>query len=197
MKRVLKTKPTIEFEINIDIVSSSMFSVLSSQSVDLSDTEYELFKDSLIAQFLQKNYGKVNNPLYTHSSNVPGSYSDYITFTKLLDAVYVVVVVNIRLSDHATPPNIKNGSVTKTGEDKRAGYVARLSNDIAGKLSKESAYNVDAVPFPIDITFNDEIDESGKVVKKHFNSYFSAELYINTELRKIESAINEYLEEQS
>lgn len=170
MKLLTRQVPTIEFEWDIEIFTSSSNTVAAS-TLDLTDTEYDRFVDSLIAQFKAAKFDKYEDPEYTHDSN-RRSLSQYYTFTKFYNGVRIIVVVNLRVSDHKD-----SAKYNLSPEEKRRKYVSRIAIEIADK------YSASPIPHVVDIIFNDE----------HFNSYMSAQLYVNHELHVVESEVNEYL----
>ena len=170
MKLLLRQIPTLEFEWNIEIIKSGYGNVAAS-TLDLTDTEYDRFIDSLIAQFKAAKFDKYEDPDYTHDSN-RGSLSQYYTFTKFYNGIRIIVVVNLRVSDHED-----SAKYNLTPEEKRRKYVTRIATDIADK------YSTNPVPHVIDIIFNDE----------HFNSYMSTQLYVNHELHVVESEVKDYI----
>ena len=169
MKRLVRYTTTVTFEFNIDIITSE-FQKLTANT-DLTDTEYDNFIDNMIMQFRMKGYKLDKDEDYTHASNYPGSLSEYYTFYKWIGDVQVVVVVNIRVSDHSDRD--RRGL---TAEDKRDRYVARISNEIANRERANAA-----LPRKLEIIFDDE----------HLKSFTSAELAINSKIKKIESEIAE------
>ena len=171
MKLLVRQIPTIEFEWDIEIFTSILDNLVAS-TLDLTDTEYDRFIDSLIAQFKADKFDKYEDPEYTHDSNRKGSVSQYYTFTKFYKGVRIIVVVNLRVSDHED-----RAKYNLSSEEKRRRYVTRIATEIADN------YSANPIPHVIDIVFNDE----------HFNSYMSAQLYINHELRTIKSEVDNYI----
>ena len=175
MKRLIKhATVVVKYEFNIDIVNSNYRELLASSYVDLTGTEYDEFIVSMISQFFSKNYDLTRDNRYTHQSNTPGSLSDYYTFTKWIGDVQIIVVVNVRISDH---PDVDRGSLTS--REKRARYTARIANELSEDLDPEAT-----LVYPLDITFDDQ----------HLKSYSSAQLQLNSRLRRIEKEVNEMIE---
>ena len=177
MKRVIKNHITVRYEFNIDIVSSSYSEILSATSQDLTGTEYESFITSMISQFKLSGYSMSYEDDYTHSSNVPGSMSEYFTFTKWIDDVQIIVVTNVRISDH---PDVPRGRLS--AQEKRANYVARVGQEMS--KDKDPSY---VATYPLDITFDD----------KHFKSFSSEQFYLHSQLNKIDGEVQEIIDESN
>jgi len=175
MKRYVKTHKTITFEFDLEVNVSGYESVLS--STDLTGTEYDSFIISMIAQFDRDGYQVSQNSDYTHSSNRPGSLSEYFTFTKWKDDVQIIVIVNVRLSDHTDVPRGKLSS-----QQKRAKYVSKIGQELAD--DKDVEY---VASYPLDIVFDD----------KHFQSFSSAQFYIHSIIKKISQEVEEISKEIS
>jgi len=175
VKRMIKNHLTVTFELNIDIVCSSYSSVLS--STDLTGTEYDSFIVSMMAQFDNAGYSVSHNEDYTHSSNTPGSLSEYFTFTKWIGDVQILVLVNVRLSDH---PDVARGQLKS--QMKRARYVARLGQELSE--GHDAQY---VATYPLDIVFDDQ----------HFRSFSSAQFQIHSRLNKIDKEVNEIIQENN
>ena len=165
MKRMIKNHMTIRFEIEIEIISSKYFSILS--STDLTDTEYDQFIVSMIAQFKMDDYSLSVEDDLTHDSNFPGSLSQYFTFSKWIDDVQILVVVNIKVSDH--PDHAKHGV---SPEQKRANYVAKVGKRLSSTLNPTYV-----ATYPLDIIFDD----------KHLKSFSSAQFMVNSKIKSINS----------
>lgn len=174
MKRVIKQHMTIYFEIEIEIHSSTFAHILSSS--DLTDTEYDSFITGMISQFNIAGYALNVDSDYIHSSNVPGSLSEYYTFTRWVDDIQVIVVMHVKVSDH---PDKSKHCVPANA--KRAKYVAKISNEISKNSGADSV-----VPIPMDIIFDD----------KHFKSFSSAQFYLNSRLHQIDDDVDAIVEEQ-
>ena len=172
MKRVIRDDVKIvKYEWDIDIVAPSYQNIFSATEMpDLTGTEYSSFIDDLISQFDAAGFGLRMESDYTHDSNF-GSMSEYFTFTRWVDKVCVIVVVNVRISDHPDVPR-KN----LTPDQKRAKYGQRIGNEIAQKEGASSS-----VTYTMDITFDD----------KHFKSFFSALMYANSRLRGSEEDVKD------
>lgn len=169
MKRLIKNHPTVTFEINIDIVNSYYTSVLS--STDLSGTEYDSFIISMMALFQSAGYSVSHDEEYTHYSNRMNSLSEYFTFTRWVDNVQVIVIVNVRISDH---PDVPRGRYTS--DEKRSNYVSRIGKEIADSKGTDQY-----ISYPLDITFDDQ----------HLKSYTSAQFKIHSRIKAIDKEVQE------
>ena len=128
----------------------------------------------MISQFFSKDYDLVRDHRYTHESDTPGSLSEYYTFTKWIGDVQIIVVINVRISDH---PDVDRGSLTS--REKRARYVNRITDELSEGVDPDTK-----MMYPLDITFDGQ----------HLNSFSSAELRINSRLKTIEKEITEMIE---
>lgn len=175
MKRWVKQHITFKFEFDINILSSEFDYITG--STDLTDTDYDSFIISMIALFKSRDYTLSKDEEYTHESNRLISLSEYFTFTKWEGDIQIIVVVNVRISDH--PDNPKRGL---SAEEKRAKYVAKIGKEIADKYN-----SANLVSKPLDIIFDD----------KHLKSYTSAQLKLNSELNNIDKEVKEAIQDQT
>ena len=168
MKRYIKTHPTIIFEFNIEILCD--LAEIES-STDLTDSEYDKFITSMMSIFYSRDYTMSRDPDHTHPSNRTASLSEYFAFTKWIDDIQVIVVINVKVSDH--PDNPKNGL---SGDDKRAQFVGKLAKGIAKNYSSNNI-----ISRPVDIIFDD----------KHLHSYSSAQFKLNSELNVVDREVED------
>lgn len=175
MKSYVRTQVTVTFEFDIEVNVSGYKNVLS--STDLTGTEYDSFITSMISQFDIAGYEVSQNFDYTHSNNRPGSLSEYFTFTRWEDDVQIIVIINVRLSDHT---DVSRGKLSS--QQKRAKYVSKVGQELAE--GKDAEY---IATYPVDIVFDD----------KHFQSFSSTQFYIHSLIKKISQEVEEISKEMS
>ena len=175
MKRYVNRHLVIRFEYEIEVFAEQYSDILSATDIDMSGTEYDDFITDMISNFRKNSYSLSYEEDYTHHSNFPGSMSEYFTFTKWYDDVEVIVVVNVRLSDHPD-----KGKYGMSARQKRVDYVNRIGKEIADKHGAR-----EDIAYPIDIVFDD----------KHFTSFSSAQAHVRSELKRIEAEVQQIIEE--
>ena len=171
MKRLIRQTTTATFEIDIEVITDEFSNIVA--STDLTGTEYDNFIDNMIMQFRMKKYKLDKDEDYTHVSNSPGSLSEYYTFYKWIGNIQVIIVVNVRVSDH--PDRGRRGL---SAEEKRDRYVAQISDQISERENAEAV-----LPRRLEIVFDD----------RHLKSFTSAELAVNSKIKEIESEISELM----